>query len=106
MLKRWLPWLAFVARPKLFQLSGSTRFNVGGSSRAGVCKTGFVVRADLSGEAETGRRAMLGLVVAGIASGSFAKAVMAVAKPIKVGPPPPPSSGLCKSSIPPVLDNP
>ncbi|KAI4368207.1 hypothetical protein MLD38_016791 [Melastoma candidum] len=76
------------------QLSGSTRFNVGGGNRAGVCKTGFVVRAHLSGEAETGRRAALGLVAAGIVSGSFVKAVMAAAKPIKLGPPPPPSGGL------------
>ncbi|RIV38523.1 hypothetical protein D2V08_00015, partial [Flagellimonas lutimaris] len=47
-----------------------------------------------SGETETSRRAMLGLVAAGIVSGSFVQAVLAEAKPIKVGPPPPPSGGL------------
>ncbi|NBH31917.1 hypothetical protein D3Z30_13395, partial [Staphylococcus warneri] len=36
----------------------------------------------------------LGLVAAGIVSGSFVQAVLAEAKPIKVGPPPPPSGGL------------
>jgi hypothetical protein len=39
---------------------------------------------------------MLGLVAVGLASGSFVQAVLAEAKPIKVGPPPPPSGGLRK----------
>ncbi|CAA0835945.1 Oxygen-evolving enhancer protein 3-2-chloroplastic [Striga hermonthica] len=45
-------------------------------------------------ETEPSRRAMLGLVAAGIASVSFVQAVLAEAKPIKIGPPPPPSGGL------------
>ncbi|KAI4304297.1 hypothetical protein MLD38_039828 [Melastoma candidum] len=78
------------------QPSGSTRFNVGSGSRAGVSRSGLVVRAQqqVSGDVETGRRAVLGLVAAGFASGSFVKAVLAEAKSIKVGPPPPPSGGL------------
>ena len=44
----------------------------------------------------SGRRAVLGLVAAGFAGGSVAKAVLAEAKGIKVGPPPPPSGGLRK----------
>ncbi|KAI4342929.1 hypothetical protein MLD38_027492 [Melastoma candidum] len=78
------------------QLSGSTLFNVGSGSRAGASRSGLVVRAQqqVSGDAETGRRAVLGLVAAGFASGSFVKAVLAEAKSIKVGPPPPPSGGL------------
>jgi photosystem II oxygen-evolving enhancer protein 3 len=39
---------------------------------------------------------MLGLVAAGLASGSFVQAVLAAALPIKVGPPPAPSGGLSK----------
>lgn len=37
---------------------------------------------------------MLGLIATGLASGSFVQAVLADAKPIKLGPPPPPSGGL------------
>ncbi|OWM77636.1 oxygen-evolving enhancer protein 3-2, chloroplastic-like [Punica granatum] len=75
------------------QLSGSTRLAVpSGSSRVTVNRAGFSVRA--SAEAETSRRAVLGLVAAGLASGSFVQAVLAEAKSIKVGGPPPPSGGL------------
>ncbi|KAL2495280.1 Oxygen-evolving enhancer protein 3-2 [Forsythia ovata] len=77
------------------QLSGSARFNTASSSRIALARPGFSIRSQLgSGETETSRRAMLGLVAAGIATGSFVQAVLAEAKPIKVGGPPPPSGGL------------
>ncbi|KAH6773790.1 photosystem II subunit Q-2 [Perilla frutescens var. hirtella] len=74
----------------------SNRLSSGNTGRIGVVRAGFTVRAQQqsSGESETSRRAMLGLVAAGIVSGSFVQAVLAEAKPIKVGPPPPPSGGL------------
>ncbi|NBH87246.1 hypothetical protein D3Z56_31385, partial [Lachnospiraceae bacterium] len=76
------------------QLNGSTRLNPVGNGRVGVARTpGLVVRAQ-QGESETSRRAMLGLIATGLASGSFVQAVLADAKPIKIGPPPPPSGGL------------
>lgn len=63
-------------------------------------RTGVTVRAQQQHQApcepEAGRRAVLGLVAAGLASGSFVQAVLADAKSIKVGPPPPPSGGLRK----------
>ncbi|KAL5841875.1 hypothetical protein ACOSQ3_012478 [Xanthoceras sorbifolium] len=75
------------------QISGSTtRLNVASNTRVSVTRPGFAVRA--SAETETSRRAMIGLVAAGVASGSFVQAVLADAIPIKVGPPPPPSGGL------------
>ncbi len=79
------------------QISGSTGRLIGGggSSRVGVARSAFSVRAQQApAEPETSRRAMLGLVAAGLASGSFVQAVLAEAKRIKVGPPPPPSGGL------------
>ncbi|GFS29454.1 photosystem II subunit QA [Actinidia rufa] len=77
-------------------VSGSTRLSPAtGSSRATVTRSGLIVRAQqVQGEPETSRRAVLSLVAAGLASGSFVQAVLAEAKPIKVGPPPPPSGGL------------
>ncbi|CAL9015280.1 PREDICTED: oxygen-evolving enhancer protein 3, chloroplastic [Prunus mume] len=77
-------------------LSGSSRLNIASSTnRLAVTKSGFAIRAQQApAEPETSRRAMLGLVAAGLASGSFVQAVLAEAKPIKVGPPPPPSGGL------------
>ncbi|KAI3742962.1 hypothetical protein L1987_60661 [Smallanthus sonchifolius] len=75
------------------QLNGSTRLTPMGNGRAGVARTGLVVRAS-QGESETSRRAVLGLIATGLASGSFVQAVLADAKPIKLGPPPPPSGGL------------
>ncbi|KAD3337929.1 hypothetical protein R6Q59_027342 [Mikania micrantha] len=75
------------------QLNGSTRLAPIGNGRVGVARTGLVVRAQ-QGESETNRRAVLGLIATGIASGSFVQAVLADAKPIKLGPPPPPSGGL------------
>ncbi|XP_038894859.1 oxygen-evolving enhancer protein 3, chloroplastic-like [Benincasa hispida] len=77
------------------QISGSTRLSVAGSSRPSVPRSGLMIRAQqVSAEPETSRRAVLGLVAAGLASSSFVQAVLAEAKPIKVGPPPPPSGGL------------
>ncbi|KAL3820662.1 hypothetical protein ACJIZ3_006567 [Penstemon smallii] len=77
-------------------LNGSSRLCSANASRIALTRPGFSVRAQQqnSAETETSRRAMLGLVAAGIASGSFVQAVFAEAKPIKVGPPPPPSGGL------------
>ncbi|XP_021828312.1 oxygen-evolving enhancer protein 3, chloroplastic-like [Prunus avium] len=77
-------------------LSGSSRLNIASSTnRLAVTKSGFAIRAQQApAEPETSRRAMLGLVASGLASGSFVQAVLAEAKPIKVGPPPPPSGGL------------
>ncbi|KAG6394036.1 hypothetical protein SASPL_144612 [Salvia splendens] len=72
----------------------SNRLNSGGNAtRTATARTGFSIRAQ-QGENETSRRAMLGLVAAGIVSGSFVQAVLAEAKPIKIGGPPPPSGGL------------
>ncbi|KAL3624968.1 Oxygen-evolving enhancer protein 3-2, chloroplastic [Castilleja foliolosa] len=79
-----------------FQLSGSSRLSIGNASRISIDRPCFSVRAQQQSlpETETSRRAMLGLVAAGIASGSFVQAVLAEAKSIKVGPPPLPSGGL------------
>ncbi|KAK9714862.1 hypothetical protein RND81_06G125900 [Saponaria officinalis] len=78
------------------QLSGSTRLVVPSTSRVAVPRMGGLsVRAQQSAEtAETSRRAMLGVVAVGIVSGSFVQAVLAEAKKIPIGPPPPPSGGL------------
>ena len=77
------------------QLNSSTRLTPVGNGRVGVARSGLVVRAQLGqGESETSRRAVLGLIATGLASGSFVQAVLADAKPIKLGPPPPPSGGL------------
>ncbi|EOY28536.1 hypothetical protein QUC31_013084 [Theobroma cacao] len=77
------------------QLSGQTRLNIAGNSRVAVARPGFTVRAQQAPtEPETGRRAVLGLVAASLATGSFVQAVLADARTIKVGPPPPPSGGL------------
>ncbi|XP_023001302.1 oxygen-evolving enhancer protein 3-2, chloroplastic-like [Cucurbita maxima] len=80
------------------QISGSTRLSVGGSSsssRPSVPRSGLMIRAQqVPAEPETSRRAVLGLVAAGVTSASFVQAVLADAKPIKLGPPPPPSGGL------------
>ncbi|KAB2637518.1 oxygen-evolving enhancer protein 3-2 [Pyrus ussuriensis x Pyrus communis] len=77
-------------------LSGLSRLNtVSSTSRLAVARSGLTIRAQqVPSEPETSRRAVLGLVAVGLASGSFVQAVLAEAKPIKVGPPPPPSGGL------------
>ncbi|XP_010247010.1 PREDICTED: oxygen-evolving enhancer protein 3-2, chloroplastic-like [Nelumbo nucifera] len=81
------------------QLNSSTRLSLPGNNRVSVSRSGFTVRAQqVSSEGESvsqsSRRAVLGLVAAGLATGSFVQAVLADAKSIKVGPPPPPSGGL------------
>ncbi|GLT83149.1 hypothetical protein SLE2022_014580 [Rubroshorea leprosula] len=65
------------------------------NTRVAASRSGFIVRAQQTpAESETSRRAVLGLVATGFACGSFVQAVLADAKSIKVGPPPPPSGGL------------
>ncbi|KAB5533838.1 hypothetical protein DKX38_016924 [Salix brachista] len=80
------------------QLSGSNRLlNVpSNTARVALARPGLTVKAQqqVSGEPETSRRGMLGLVAAGLASGSFVQAVLAASLPIKIGPPPAPSGGL------------
>ncbi|KAJ9169005.1 hypothetical protein P3X46_020476 [Hevea brasiliensis] len=81
------------------QFSGSTRLNVpSNNARVAISRPGLTIRAHQqvpsSAEPEPSRRAVLGLVAAGLASGSFVQAVLAEVLPIKVGPPPPPSGGL------------
>ncbi|XP_039061593.1 oxygen-evolving enhancer protein 3, chloroplastic-like [Hibiscus syriacus] len=79
---------------------GRPWLNIGSNNRLAVTRPGFTIRAQQAPtETETGRRAMLGLVAAGLATGSFVQAVLADARSIKLGPPPPPSGGLRKSSI-------
>ncbi|VFQ81696.1 unnamed protein product [Cuscuta campestris] len=82
---------------------GSARWNSGSAVRVGfsVRPGGLsVVRAQqVPGEAETSRRALLGVAAAGLVSGSsFVQSGLAEVQSIKVGPPPPPSGGLRKSS--------
>ncbi|VVB12224.1 unnamed protein product [Arabis nemorensis] len=76
------------------KINGSNRLNISG--RVAVAqRSGLVVRAQQSeATPETTRRSVIGLVAAGVASGSFVQAVLADAVPIKIGPPPPPSGGL------------
>ena len=74
-------------------LTGSTRLTPVPTGRTSVARSGLVVRAQQS-ESETSRRAVLGLIATGLTTGSFVQAVLADAKPIKLGPPPPPSGGL------------
>ncbi|KAE8689718.1 Oxygen-evolving enhancer protein 3-1 [Hibiscus syriacus] len=77
------------------QISGQTRLNIARNNRVPVSRSGFTVRAHQApAELETGRRAILGLVAAGLATGSVVQAVLADARSIKVGGPPPPSGGL------------
>ncbi|RRT59652.1 hypothetical protein B296_00044575 [Ensete ventricosum] len=87
------------------QLSGSSRIAVPRGNRVAVARPGFAVRARHqaategdSSAAHSSRRAVLGIVATGLVGGSFVKAVLADAKPIKIGPPPPPSGGLRKFS--------
>ncbi|XP_058091940.1 oxygen-evolving enhancer protein 3-2, chloroplastic-like [Magnolia sinica] len=82
------------------QLSGSTRLNGVSPCKLAVSRRGLItvraqqLPAESEAVAQSSRRAVLGLVAAGLATGSFVQAVLAEAKPIKVGPPPPPSGGL------------
>ncbi|KAL2253256.1 UNVERIFIED_CONTAM: NADPH:quinone oxidoreductase [Sesamum indicum] len=63
------------------QLSGSSsRLSMAKINRIAIAKSGLRVRAQQQGSAETGetsRRAMLGLLAAGMASGSFVQTVLA-----------------------------
>lgn len=78
-------------------ITSSNRLNLPAKVTVHQTKTnGLYIRASASAEPETSRRALVGFVAAGVASGSFVQAVLADAKPIKVGPPPPPSGGLRK----------
>ncbi|KAG1368237.1 oxygen-evolving enhancer protein 3-1, chloroplastic [Cocos nucifera] len=96
------------------QLSGFGRAGMPGNNRFSAGRTCLTARAQQGpaegeGVAHSGRRAVLGLAAAGIAGGAFVKAVLAEAKSIKVGPPPPPSGGLpgtLNSDIPRDLDLP
>ncbi|URE23500.1 oxygen-evolving enhancer protein [Musa troglodytarum] len=82
------------------QLSGSSRLAVPRGNRVAAARPGLAVRAQQQAATEgdssahSSRRAVLGIVATGLAGGSFVKAVLADAKSIKVGPPPPPSGGL------------
>uniref|UniRef100_A0A0F7H0W9 16 kDa subunit of oxygen evolving system of photosystem II n=1 Tax=Pelargonium incrassatum TaxID=163034 RepID=A0A0F7H0W9_9ROSI len=77
-------------------LNSSTRLNT--NARTAVPRSVFTVRAQQQAPADqpgtSSRRAMIGLVATGLASASFVQAVLAEARSIKVGPPPPPSGGL------------
>uniref|UniRef100_A0A0F7GZZ2 16 kDa subunit of oxygen evolving system of photosystem II n=1 Tax=Pelargonium nanum TaxID=59882 RepID=A0A0F7GZZ2_9ROSI len=77
-------------------LGSSTRLNT--NARTAVPRSVFTVRAQHQAPADqpetSSRRAMIGLVATGLASASFVQAVLAEARSIKVGPPPPPSGGL------------
>lgn len=80
------------------QLSGSARLSTVSTSRIALARPGLSIRAQQgSADTETSRRAVIGLVAAGLA-GSFAQAAFAAAKSIKIGGAPPPSGGLRKSS--------
>lgn len=75
------------------------------SRRVSAGRVGFIVRAQQSPvESETvvqtGRRAALGLIAAGVTGGAFAQVALAAARSIKIGPPPPPSGGLRKHHLP------
>lgn len=84
-------------------MEGSLHISRLSGGRVAVSRPTFsTIRAQQQQPAETetvaqsSRRAVLGLVAAGIASGSLVKTVLADVKTIKVGPPPPPSGGLRK----------
>ncbi|CAM8887579.1 unnamed protein product [Rhodiola kirilowii] len=58
-----------------------------------LTRSSLVIKAQAD-STETSRRAVIGLVSLGLTSGTFVQAVLADAKKIPVGPPPPPSGGL------------
>eukprot|EP00262_Sarcandra_glabra_P021247 TRINITY_DN886_c0_g1_i1.p1 TRINITY_DN886_c0_g1~~TRINITY_DN886_c0_g1_i1.p1 ORF type:complete len:238 (-),score=26.08 TRINITY_DN886_c0_g1_i1:250-963(-) len=83
------------------QLGSSSRFTGAGSSRLAVSRSVITttvraqqIPAESEAVAQSSRRAVLGLVATGLATGSLVKLALAAAKSIKVGPPPPPSGGL------------
>ncbi|KAG7019660.1 Oxygen-evolving enhancer protein 3-2, chloroplastic, partial [Cucurbita argyrosperma subsp. argyrosperma] len=69
------------------QISGSTRLSVAGSSsssRSSVPRSGLMIRAQqVPAEPETSRRAVLGLVAAGVTSASFVQAARDLDLPLK-----------------------
>ncbi|MCL7034741.1 hypothetical protein MKW94_018857 [Papaver nudicaule] len=79
---------------------GSNRLNVASNSRTNRTRSaGFSVRSEkksveVESTAQSSRRALLGVLAAGLTAGSLVKNVLAEARPIVVGPPPPPSGGL------------
>ncbi|KAF6173938.1 hypothetical protein GIB67_039889 [Kingdonia uniflora] len=82
-----------------FQLNGSTRLSLACNTRVNVARSGLSVRAQQGSSdnevvTQNSRRSVLGLVATGLATGSFVQAVLAEAKSIKLGGPPPPSGGL------------
>ncbi|CAM8991621.1 unnamed protein product [Rhodiola kirilowii] len=84
------------SQPVLESSLGSNRL-IGAASNGRLAQTNrssLVVKASSVNSTETGRRAVLGLVSLGLASGSFVQVVLADAKKIPIGPPPPPSGGL------------
>ncbi|MED6164319.1 Oxygen-evolving enhancer protein 3-2, chloroplastic [Stylosanthes scabra] len=64
------------------------------SSRVATSARSVSIRAQHQEAPQSSRRAMIGAVAAGLASASFVQAVLAEARSIKVGGPPPPSGGL------------
>lgn len=82
-------------------LDGTSSSRLLSTRRVPAGRAGFIVRAqqtpvESETVAQTGRRAALGLIAAGLTGGAFAQAVLAEARSIKVGPPPLPSGGLSK----------
>ncbi|KAI3988245.1 hypothetical protein MKX01_012034 [Papaver californicum] len=80
-------------------ISGSNRLNVATNSRTTRSRFGFSVKSEkksleTESTAQSSRRALLGVLAAGLTAGSFVKNVLAEARPIVVGPPPAPSGGL------------
>ncbi|XP_020591037.1 oxygen-evolving enhancer protein 3, chloroplastic-like [Phalaenopsis equestris] len=81
------------------QLSGGSRLEAPANlcvSSGGRSGLGFIkAQAQrVEGESLSGRRALLGLFTTGLTGVAIVNNVLAEAKPIKIGPPPPPSGGL------------
>ncbi|MCL7052313.1 hypothetical protein MKW94_010894 [Papaver nudicaule] len=82
------------------QFSSSTRLTGVSNNRVSmVSRSSFTVKAqqmssDNEAVAQSSRRAVLGLVATGLVGSSFVQRVLAEARPIVVGAPPPPSGGL------------
>ncbi|OVA13154.1 Photosystem II PsbQ [Macleaya cordata] len=81
------------------RLSGSNRLSVVSNVPVNVSRSDFTVRSEqkpleIESTAQSSRRSLLGLLAAGLTTGSFVQTVLADARSIKVGPPPPPSGGL------------
>ncbi|XP_042475902.1 oxygen-evolving enhancer protein 3-1, chloroplastic-like [Macadamia integrifolia] len=94
----------------LHQLNGSSRLSRVPGSRSGLSiKAQQSQTTESEAVAQSSRRAVLSLVATGLVTGSFVQNVLAEAKSIKVGPPPPPSGGLpgtLNSDVPRDLDLP